>query len=77
MKMMNLRIILMVYLLGTLLLIKNASAMTIDMGQYLLNEKEVGTKARYVYSDFNVDSDMKLEDASISFNLGLYEINYD
>ena len=58
-------------------LVNNAYSMTIDMGQYLLDEKKVGTKARYVYSDFNKDTQKTLENATIDFNLGIYQINYE
>ena len=61
-----------------LLLISCAHAMTVQMGQYLLEEGEVGTKARYVYSDFQDHPDQKiLKNATIEFDLGMYDINYD
>ena len=55
----------------------SVQAMNIDMGIYKLDENELQTKSRYIYSDFKENKSEPLKSAEAKFDIGVYQQNYD
>lgn len=61
------------HILQLLLHLATINAMNIDLGNFKLDEKEVATKTRYVYSDYKENQSEPLENASAKFDIGMYQ----
>lgn len=56
----------------SLLLMSTSKAMFIDFGNFKLDEKELQTKTRYVYSDHKEDKEQPLENATAKFDMAVH-----
>lgn len=50
-----------------------AKAMFFDFGNFKLDEKELQTKTRYVYSDHNENKSEPLENATAKFDMAVHQ----
>ena len=52
--------------------ISGSQAMFIDFGNFKLDEKELQTKTRYVYSDHKENKEEPLENATAKFDMAVH-----
>ena len=54
-----------------------AKAMFFDFGNFKLDERQMQTRTRYVYSDHSDNQSEQLQNASAKFDMAVHQQNYD